>query len=516
MSKKLHIKILVLLFLIISNYTIGQSTLNVANGGKIYISSGTTVQNQNLDIGSGSQLVNRGDLTVNGVLANDAGTPGLILKADQNGYGSLLHNTADVPGSMEQYLTSERWHLVSSPMANATIETYIDIYLKQWNETDSTWTYLVQPLSMPLNATTGYSAWVSDALTGPTTVNYEGNLNNGDYNVSLAYTPTSNATGWNLIGNPYPSTIEWNLDTSWNRTNVGGWIVVYDNATFKGWNPFLSGNDRSYNGKTDGIIPATQGFWVRAFASPANLILPQSLRTHNSQIFYKDAEKSNYKSLRLKAIANNYEDEAVIIFMEGATKGFDGLYDLEKLYNVDEAPNIYSGAEGNISYSVNVLPHDFISTTDTPIIPVGFKLGLEKECTITVSGIEGFDPYTPIYLEDLKEGEMINLRYQNSYNYFTHPLDNPNRFLLHFGEPNIIEEEIYSEVSIYSYENQVYVKIPASSKGEAEVFDMLGKKVSSFKLHQELTREPIYKTGYYIVKVKTSENFTTNKVFIKN
>lgn len=101
---------------------------------------------------------------------------------------------------MDQYLISERWHLVSSPVSNSSIATYMDIYLKQWNETDSTWTYLSQPTTIPMNATQGYASWASDDLTNTTTVNYEGNLNNGDYNINLAYTLSSNATGWNLFG----------------------------------------------------------------------------------------------------------------------------------------------------------------------------------------------------------------------------------------------------------------------------------------------------------------------------
>ena len=514
MSKKLYIKILVL-FLITANYTKGQSTLSVANGGKMNISSGTSVQNQNLDIGSDSQLVNWGDLTVSGVLVNDAGTSGLILKSDENGSGSLLHNNADVAASMEQYLTSERWHLVSSPMANATIETYMDIYLKQWNETDSTWTYLTQPVNLPMNATTGYSAWASNNLTGTTTVNYEGNLNNGNYPLSLAYTPASNATGWNLLGNPYPSAIDWNLDTSWNRINVGGWVVVYDNAVFKAWNPFLTGNDRSYNGKTDGIIPATQGFWVRATESPASLIIPQNLRTHNNQPFYKDAEESIYMSLRLMASANGFTDEAAIIFMEGASNSFDGLYDLEKMYNINEAPNISSKVEGN-EYSVNVLPLEFLDATASPVIPINFKLGVEEECVISVSGIESFDLSIPIYLEDLHDDVLTNLRIHDNYVFSATPLDDPNRFLLHFGEPLDIEEFNSNTIQIYSHKEAVYIKLAENEKGEAAIFDMMGRKVCSLKLNDQLTKKSLSQTGYFIVKVKTDTGVSIQKVFIKS
>jgi hypothetical protein len=192
--------------------------------------------------------------------------------------------------------------------------------------------------------------------------------------------------------------------------------------------------------------------------------------------------------------------------MEGATKEFDGLYDLTKLYNVDEAPNIYSVSNGNIQYSVYVLPPDFMNTSDAPIIPVGFKLGIEKECTISVSGIDSFDPNIPIYLEDLKKGIMVNLRNQATYNFLSNPLYNQHRFLLHFAEPSSVEYEQFSELTIYAFHNQVYVKIPALAKGNAEIIDMFGKKISSFSLNQELTRHTIFQTGHYVVKLKTADH----------
>jgi hypothetical protein len=187
-----------LLTFLIASAATGQSTLSVTNGGKMKITDGISIQSQNMEIKNNGQVINRGYLTVSGNLVNSTGNQGLTIKADQSGNGSLLHNSAGVPAMMEQYLASQRWHLVSSPMSNATIETYLNIYLKQWNEADSTWTYLVQPVTLPVEPSRGYSAWASNDLTGTTTVNYEGNLNNGDYSVSLAYTPASNATGWNL------------------------------------------------------------------------------------------------------------------------------------------------------------------------------------------------------------------------------------------------------------------------------------------------------------------------------
>ena len=514
MTKNLHIIILVLLSLIISNYTIGQSTLTVTGGGKINITSGTSVQSQNLDIGSGSQLVNRGNLTVNEVLTNNAGTPGLVIKADENGYGSLMHSTAAVPATVEQYLTSDRWHLVSPPVSNETIETYLDIYLKKWHESDGTWEYLTQPLSIELSSTKGYSAWASNGLTGTATVSFEGNLIAGDMAAqALSYTSGSPQPGWNLVGNPYPSTVEWN--TSWNLTNIGGWAVIYENGTFRGWNPYLPVGEQSYNGKTNGLIAPTQGFWIRALSSNPYLIFKQDARSHGDVPFYKDdSESSSIQSIHLIASANGYTDETSILFIEDGTTGFDGLYELEKHFNVEEAPTFYSIPETGTPTAVNILPDNWITETNSPIIPLGFEILPGTLCTISSTGLETFNPDLTIYLEDLEENVLHDLSY-GDYSFTSIDQFSTDRFLLHFGSPNQVEENSISDYQIYSHNEFVYVKIPASISGNATIYDMMGKEVISFRLENELTKQAVFQTGYYVVSIITNDQYLTQKVYIK-
>jgi len=479
------------------------------------ISSGTSVQSQNLDIGSGSQLVNRGNLTVAGVLANDAGTPGLVLKADANGYGSLMHSTTAVSATVEQYLTSERWHLVSPPVSNETIETYLDIYLKKWHESNGTWEYLTQPLSIELSSTKGYSAWASNGLTGPTTVYFEGSLVAGDMAAqALSYTSGSPQVGWNLVGNPYPSPVEWNI--SWSLTNIGGWAVVYENGTYKGWNPYLPAGERSYNGKTDGMIAPTQGFWVRILGSNPYLIFEQDARSHGDVPFYKDnSEGSSIQSLHLIASANGYTDETLILFLEDGTTGFDGLYELEKHINVEEAPTLYSIPETGTPTAVNVLPENWINETTSPVIPLGFEILPGTSCTISSTGLDTFDPDLTIYLEDLEENVLHDLSY-GDYSFTSVDQANMERFLIHFGSPDLVEESSMFDFQIYSYNEYVYVKIPASTSGNAKIYDMMGKEVISFRLENELTKQAVFQTGYYVVSLITNDQYLTQKIYIKN
>jgi hypothetical protein len=500
--------------LIITSYSIGQSTLTVAGGGKMNITPGTTVQQQNLDIGSGSQLVNWGDLTVNGVLANNAGTPGLILKADENGYGSLMHLTGNIPATSEQYLVSERWHLVTPGLTGETIEPYENTYFKTWHENDGTWEYLVLPMTIPIEASVGYSVWTSDAYTGTKTVSLEGNLLAGDIAATgLSYTPGSPQLGYNLVGNPYPSSIDW--DGSWSMNNIGGWAVVYDNGTFKGWNPFLSGDDRSYNGKTDGLIAPRQAFWIRATAANPTLTFKQNSRSHGEVPFYKDDKYvKSYAGLHLIASANEYTDEMAILFMEEGTLGFDELYELEKHYNIIQAPTIYSVPATEAPTAFNVLPEDWIEESEQPIIPVGFELEEGVTCTISSTGLDSFDPYTTIYLEDLVGGVMHDLK-TGDYSFISVNPENPDRFLLHFESTVDLEENGITAVQIYSYNKFVYIKAALSTEGKATIYDLMGREIISFDVQGGLTKKHVFDSGYYIVKVLSNEEITTKKVYIK-
>ncbi|MBN2172593.1 MAG: T9SS type A sorting domain-containing protein [Bacteroidales bacterium] len=499
--------------LIITGVSQGQGTFNLTDGIRVGISAGTSVQNNDLYIQEDSRLINRGELSVNGVLVNFAGTSGLVIKADENGYGSLLHDTPGVYATVEQYLSSERWHLVSSPVMESTIETYLDIYLKEWSEQAEAWNYLVQPVSLPMKRLQGFSAWASDGLTGPATVVFDGRLSNGNalYD-SLTFTPGGEQEGYNLIGNPYPSPVEWNTD--WYLQDIGGWAVVYENGTFLGWNPWMPEGQQSYNGKTNGMIAPTQGFWIKAFGPDPVIMAPQSARKHHSEPFYKEPMEA-IQYIELECKANGYSDETKIIFMAGGTEGFDGMYELEKHWNIDEAPNIYT-MENDRSLAIDVLPEDWIETASLPVIPLGLRIVPPTDCEIHATGIETFDPETPILLEDLKEGTIHNLRQNETYSFSSGPLDDPERFLLHFASPNDVDEIQPAGVNIYAYQNNVYVTIPSSSHGQAAVYDMRGIEICAFDLDWELTKKSIDQTGYYVVQVIMDKTISTQKVFIKN
>lgn len=435
-----------------------------------------------------------------------------IFKADTTGTASFInYGVINLTGAItyQQYLSSERWHLVSSPVSYATINTYYNMYLKEYNEPSNSWTYLFQPTSLPMNVAKGYAVWASDSLTGSKTVNFTGSaLNNNDFAIAgLDYTPEALKAGFNLLGNPYPCAIDWN--ENWSTSNLSGWVVLYDNGVYRGWHPTLFG----YNGKTNGIIPTTNAFWVRAVDYNASLTIPASERVHDDQDLYKSILTIEYPEIKLSVAGNGYADEAVVIFHPEGTNGFDGYYDLETFENIPEAPKLFSLTPvGNLS--VNVMPPDYDNVT----IPLGFEAGFPGQYAIDVSTLVNFNTECNSYLQDLVAGSFSKLTPGFHYAFTYEPYFELHRFNLHFTKNTFgIGETNDTGIKIYSYRDVIYVKMPDNLLGTISVFDLTGAKiaVSNAEAGKTQVLNMSERMGYFLVKVQTRETQVVDKVFIK-
>lgn len=164
---------------------------------------------------------------------------------------------------------------------------------------------------------------------------------------TLANSTLSGSTsiqGFNLAGNPYPSSINWN--TIYNNTttttgiccstNLSNSIYIYNTAT-KNYSVYTATSSSAgfATGAPGGsnIIPQGQGFFVRALASNAQLIFNESAKVTNqpAALLLNAATPIVDQHLRLqltKDVIN--KDEAVIVFNNAATTAYsqrdDALY----------------------------------------------------------------------------------------------------------------------------------------------------------------------------------------------
>ena len=474
--------------------------------------------------GQASMIVGPGvDVTVGPGVVMDVGGDKLLLQDDYSNAPSFLqYGTISFSGGgvaqVEQYLQTNRWHMVSSPMQAETIEAYLWHYLAQYHENDDSWTYLDLPLSIPLNVGEGYFAWkyVVDPNgtnpPSPDSVVFSGAMNYQNVDLSLGNTVSSANTGWNLIGNPFPVAINWNGNPDWNRINVGATMYIYDpgvSGNYVNWNYNLN-TGTNPNG---GYIAATQGFWVRTAVqdgSAASLTIPASQREHNPASFLKAGNDVLQDQLMLTVSGNGHSDKTIIGFYPGATSGFDPEYDGVYYYPIEEVVSMYSVLQGQ-KYALNELP----SIEDYPIVPLGFESRAAKEYTLTADWLYRFPSDLPIFLEDKQEGVFRDLRLDPVYKFTSNPDDNYQRFNVYFSDR--LNPEIEMEnIRIFSWEQSIIVDVPFEISGNIFVYDILGRLITKGNVHMGRNEIGLSNAkGNYIVRVIADEGVVSEKVYIK-
>ena len=378
------------------------------------------------------------------------------------------------------------WHLISAPVSNATAMMFTGKYLQELTESTNAYTDITSDAT-PLTPMKGF------ALYGETgyTIDYIGLLNTSDQ----SFTYTASNQGYNLVGNPYPSSIDWNLVTKPGSLNN----ATYRHVNAANWATYIAGVGNPLG--TEKYIAPGQGFLVKATGSGA-LAITAAAKAHNATQFYKNSDDVVNNLVRLKVSGNGYSDEAVVRFLSDATAQFDGKYDAHKLYgDVKEAAQIYT--LGDIPLAINALPQ-------TSSVPVGIHA--ETSGSYTLSALELKD-LKYVTLEDTKTGVFTDLSVK-PYTFNFTAGENEQRFILHFSALSVNEKES-TVANIYSNNQTVYVNMKDQVKGDIFVYDISGKLITSKVSVQGTTEIGLNVTGNYIVKVITKDNTEVKKVFIK-
>ncbi len=500
----------------------GTYTDKIWNGTVHYSLGGTTtlpaiiISKSNASVIPSSDLDITGDFVINpgayftvpqDKIMNIAGNT--LLKADVNGTASFIEDgtvSFANPPVIQSYISQDRWHIISTPVQNALSEVFLGIYLKYFNEPDYSWNY-VTSTSFDLTEGSGFMVWSSSASTGNAIVEYQGQPNNSDIIVTgLSYTATQPLAqrGWNMVGNPYPSSVQWN--NVWSRTNVDATIYVYDAGT--------SGNYLTYNTGGTGTLPngyiaPGQGFWIKADNSNASLTIPKSERLHSSQSFYKESIQPG--QLLCTVTGNGREDKMIIQLNDEATGGFDGEFDAWKLRGDVLSPQLYSVSQGN-ELTVNSLPF-----AKDLVIPVCLEVGTDDMYHLLFDELS-FNDGIFVYLEDLQTGSVEKIGQGYMYDFYGATTDDKHRFNILITETELSQKEKQiGNQNIYSFNKTVYITGTGVKDITVTIFDMLGKKVFSegFSNRNAIQIPLDVNGGFYLVKVRCGSDVITGKVFIK-
>ncbi len=172
----------------------------------------------------------------------------------------------------------------------------------------------------------GYSGFIREALNA-TTWDVTGIANQGDISLPVTFTDTSTPAndGWNLVGNPYPSSIDWNA-AGWDKTNIDNGIAVRDNSIggFLYW-------DGEVGSLGSGRIAKGQSFWIKTNALNPQLIIKETAKAPAPTAFYREKlSEPDY----LEVIINNNEqhDRTYLRLRDHARNEYDS-FDVVKFPN---------------------------------------------------------------------------------------------------------------------------------------------------------------------------------------
>ncbi|MEA3443688.1 MAG: GLUG motif-containing protein, partial [Bacteroidota bacterium] len=308
--------------------------------------------------------------------------------------GSLITNgsiTNNGTFNAERSISNGQWHLISSPITNAQSGLFAGDYLQEWDEATHNWSDISSTTDV-LTPAKGFGFW-SDG-TGSTTHTFTGTPNTGGQSQDLTFTEYSSdpddAEGANLLGNPYPSSIDWALlDGAEN-----GAVYCYNGTAYLNWNNG-SGTGSQY-------IAPMQGFFIIA-SSAGTFNVDNSDRVHNGATNYYKSTNTVSNGLVLMASNGSYEDELWIAFDEETGPQFDYANDAYKfLSNTSGIAQIYSITDDQ-NLSIDIRP-------ETNAVQLGFNNDQNGVYQIGLTQIEGI---ASAVLEDTKNEVFHNLQSSN-------------------------------------------------------------------------------------------------------
>jgi len=462
----------------------------------------------NLYINSGSSVTVYPDakIDINGNLSV-IGIGKLLLKNTVSKKSSLFLNGEATGNIQSEYqVLKGQINLVSSPVEMAFSKTFLNMYLRPYDESSSQWGEYIVPTNDPLEVMQGYELY---SLSSETRT-FEGtpDLDPKSYVIS------NSGNGLNLTGNPFPCYIDWeNSDNNaWQRNSIAAAIYYPDPSGSGNFSVYLPGGEDavSLNNGSRYISPM-QGFFVKA-GTQGSLVVTKNSRV-SSFNESKHMLKNNSIKFKLKDSAG-LTDEVLFRVIDNSTFGFDDNLDALKLQNNTDSPSLYLESDGDVKYAINTIP----AVSSSLNIPLNIESKKAGQFIISNFGSTDFEYRYPVILEDKELNKFVDLRADSVYSFYHSPEMNSKRFEIHFYSPEGVNEQVDDLTAVTVNPGEVTVTGKESTVYTAILFSAEGKLISTSKgilsdgINLSTVNQP---AGICILQLSDGKQTMTKKIFTK-
>ena len=393
------------------------------------------------------------------------------------------------------------------------------------------WQKFLDPAAS-LEPAKGYAVnWSGENI--PLTIELSGNVNNAAFTLNLENNNGTYTNGFHLVGNPYPSPIDWNaiVPVSTGIDNAIYFFTADATERYTGtYTTYVNGI--STDGRSSSIIPSMQGFFIRVsdpangnYPSTSSLRFTNAARTGNqvAHQYYEARNKSEVPKIKVTAgfKAEEIQDATVIYFANGATSGFEKDLDAQKLLNTAvDVPNLYSLSRKNEKMAINAVSN---LSTEKLEIPLGIVAEKTGEMLLRLSEASNLSPLLHIYLKDRKKKTLKEFGENTAYSFTSQKGEINDRFSLLLTSVKLSTAQIAlitEDFSVYTKEEEIIVKLNLMNNTEARVTisNLSGQILQTGTGYgtEEIRFNGNFVEGIYLVTLATEKESYTKKILFKN
>ena len=361
----------------------------------------------------------------------------------------------------------------------------------------------------------GYMA----AITTGTFMQSHGILNDGDQSIWLTLTSSSKLKGWNLVGNPFHSYLDFDKVSTGTNLSVlsdenyfsgnadeGAFYVVYNADKYQNQDASTAFRYYPVRGSRGGdyaerYLHPHQGFYVRAKAE-GNLTFNESMLVPRSKIdgesTFRD-ERPAYPLVNLYLSSDQGCADVTVIEFERPEWG--GATKLKELRVGD---GLFYAQHDNTHYAA------LFAQKGIDRVPVWFEA--KEDDIFTLKWNTANADFHSMYLIDHITGIEYDMLRNDTYTFEGHKGDYPSRFLIVFSLTDV--EEHYEIQTFVFFDGSQWI---VTGDGQLDFVDPLGQVLMSKEVHggQSRVGVPDVAPGVYLFRLTNSEGTRIQKVVVK-